>query len=100
MLRAEGQREAPDRSASASRPVMHLHLFLNYMAASIPHFVAFEVRTIDNFRRLCFLTTGRKCALISVIRMETIIYVAVELIGAMKPWAGANEDAAAKPFRT
>jgi hypothetical protein len=32
--------------------------------------------------------------------METVVYVAVELIGAVKPWADANEHASGKPFRT
>jgi len=32
--------------------------------------------------------------------METVIYVALELIGPMKPRAGPNEDVPAEPFRT
>jgi len=32
--------------------------------------------------------------------MKFVIYVAPEVSAAMEPWAGANEDAAAKPFRT
>jgi hypothetical protein len=31
--------------------------------------------------------------------MKTIVYVALEVIRAMKPWASANENTARKPFR-
>jgi hypothetical protein len=32
--------------------------------------------------------------------METVIYVALEVTGAMKPWTGAYEDVSRKPLRT
>lgn len=31
--------------------------------------------------------------------MKMVVYMAVEVIRAMKPWAGANENTARKPFR-
>jgi len=39
-------------------------------------------------------------ALIEDARAETVIHVAMEVAGAMKPWAGAEEDPIDKPFRT
>ena len=70
------------------------------MATSIPRFVSTEVRTIDALCRLGFLTGFWLWALIAVFRMETVIYVALEVAGAMKPWAGANETVPVKPLRT
>src|ERR1700722_19793939 len=32
--------------------------------------------------------------------MKTVVYVAVEVVGAMKPWTGTDKDAARKPFWT
>lgn len=32
--------------------------------------------------------------------MQTIVYAAVELLRAVKPWADANEDAIDEPFRS
>ncbi len=42
---------------------------------------------------------GLALGLYSRVRMETVIYMASEVVRAMKPRAGANEDAARKPFR-
>jgi hypothetical protein len=41
-----------------------------------------------------------QCALITVLWMEPVIYVALELVSAVKPRASANEDVTVKPFRT
>jgi hypothetical protein len=70
------------------------------MAASVTHFVAFEVGGIDTLGRFRFLADFRHGSLIAVLRMETIIHVAPEVGRAVKPWADANEDAVVKPFRT
>ena len=51
------------------RPRFALLLAFSYMAASIPHFVSLEVRTIDTLCRLGFLATLWRWALIAVIRM-------------------------------
>jgi hypothetical protein len=76
-----------------------LFLGLSHVAAAIPHFISFEVRTIDTFYRFGFLATSRQRAFIAVLRVEAVIYFAVEISGAMKPRASANEDVPAKPFR-
>ena len=62
------------------------------MAASIPRFVSLEVRTVDAFCRLGFLATIRRRAFIAVLRMQTVIHVALEVASAMKPRARTNED--------
>jgi hypothetical protein len=36
---------------------------------------------------------------IAVIRMETVIHIALEVVGAMKPRAGADKAVAVKPLR-
>jgi hypothetical protein len=46
-----------------------LFLGLRHMAAAIPHFVSFEVRTVDTFYRFGFLATGRQRAFIAVLRV-------------------------------
>ena len=69
------------------------------VTASVAHFVAFEVlNLIEMFIRIGFFATGWLWAVIAVLGMETVIYVAVEACSAMKPRASANEDAAGKPF--
>src|SRR5580693_9139267 len=70
------------------------------MAASVPHFVPFEMRGIDTSCRFRPLTHLGHGALIAVIRMETVIDVAVEMFVAMKPRANADEDAVVQPFRS
>jgi uncharacterized cupredoxin-like copper-binding protein len=40
-----------------------------------------------------------KITAIAVIRMKVIVYMTAEVIGAMKPRAGTDEDSAAKPLR-
>ena len=71
-----------------------------YVAASIPHFVSLEVRTIDTLCRFGFLACLRQRARIAVLWMEAVIYAALEVAGAMKPRADANEAVPVKPFRT
>jgi hypothetical protein len=65
------------------------------VAAPISHFVSLEVgdlvHRLPGFRPVA---TGGPRAVVTVIRMEAVIYVAVEPLRAMKPWASANEDAA------
>jgi hypothetical protein len=77
-----------------------LALVLSYMATPIPHFVSFEVRAIDTLCLFRFFTGFWHWALVAVGGMEMVIYMAPEVGWAMKPWAGANEDAANKPFGT
>jgi hypothetical protein len=70
------------------------------VATSIAHFVSFEVLTIDTLCRLGFLARFWQGALIAVLWMETVIYVALEVTSAMKPRASANEDVPVKPLWT
>jgi hypothetical protein len=70
------------------------------VAASIAHFVSLEVGyLIETLSRIGFLATGWPWAVIAMLRMETVIYVAVEAFRTMKPWARANENPTGKPLR-
>jgi hypothetical protein len=51
------------------------------VATSIPRFVSLEVRTIDTLCRLGFLATLWRWAFIAVLRMETVIHIALEAAG-------------------
>jgi len=79
---------------------MALALVLDYVAMSIAHFVSFEVRSIYTPCLLRFLTHSWHCALVAVVRMKMVIYVATEVGRTMKPWASANKYTPHKPFRT
>jgi hypothetical protein len=70
------------------------------VATSIPLFVSFEVGTIDTLRRLGFLATVWLCAFITALWVEAVVYLAPELVIAVKPRAGTNEDIPSKPFWT
>jgi len=58
------------------------------------------MRGIDTFFRHRFLAASWHGSLISVFRMEMVVYVSPEFGGAMKPRADANEDTVVKPFWT
>jgi hypothetical protein len=74
--------------------------FADYVAVSIAHFVWFEVgNLIETSSRIGLLATGWPWAVIAVLRMETVIYVAMEVGRAVKPRTRPNEDASYKPFR-
>jgi hypothetical protein len=78
----------------------HQLAFADHVAVSIAHFVCFEVgNLIETLSRLGLIATGRPWAVIAVLRMETVIYVAMEVGWAVKPWARPNEDTSYKPFR-
>jgi hypothetical protein len=66
----------------------------SYVAASIPHFVSFEVgnpvQTLPGFGSVA--ASGPR-AVVAVIRVEPVIDVATEALRAMKPRASANEYA-------
>jgi hypothetical protein len=69
------------------------------VAASVAHFVSFEVGNLVNaLSRLRFVTTVWHWAVIAMLRMEAVVYVAVKIPGSMKPRASTNEDAARKPL--
>jgi hypothetical protein len=70
-----------------------------YVAATVAHFVSFEVvdfvETLGGFGLLATVWRG---AFVSALRIEAVIYVAVEVGRAMKPRADSDEDATGKPF--
>jgi hypothetical protein len=72
-----------------------------HVAASITHFIPFEVgNLIDGLRRLRFISRVWCRAFIAVVGMKMVVDVALEVVRAMEPWASTNEDTARKPFRT
>lgn len=75
-------------------------LFFDYVAPSVTRFVSSEVGIIYTLGLFGFLTALRTRSRIAVFRMETIVYTAVELLGTVKPWADADEDAIDEPFRS
>ena len=89
----------------STRPCKEIACFLvvfvvGNVAAAVAHFVSFEVGDFINaLVRLRAIARMWHWAVIAVIRIETVIYVAVELGGAVKPGANANENPARKPFR-
>ena len=89
----------PDDPRASGRST-RLALTFSYVATSVPHFVSFEMRSADAFCRLGFLATLWQLALVTVLRVEAVVYVALEFTGAMKPGASANEDVPVKPLRT
>jgi hypothetical protein len=70
------------------------------VAATVTRLVSFEI--LDLVR----MPGGRgplpalwHRTLVAMVRIETVVYVAIEVGGAVKPGPSANEDAANKPFR-
>lgn len=88
------------RTAPAANSPTRLFPGVGYVATSITRLVPLEVRAIDALGGLSFLSAFWRWAIIAVLRMETVIHVAAEIVGAMKPRARANENFAVKPFRT
>lgn len=73
----------------------------NCVTASIAHFVPFEVSNlVETLSRLGFIATVWLWAVVAVLGMETVIYMAAEAFRTMKPGTNANEDAPVKPLRT
>lgn len=68
--------------------------FVGYVTAAIARFVCFEVGDFINaLVRLGPIARMRNRAVIAVIWIETVVYVAMELGWAMKPGANADEYA-------
>ena len=71
------------------------------MATPIAHFISFEMRHVLGMRcGLVFVATLRHRAFVAVFRVMIVISVATEVMAAMKPWTGTDEDTTGKPFRT
>lgn len=66
------------------------------VSSSITSFVAVElcVRMLNRM-----LSAGRHWAMVTVVRVEVVVYMTVKVMRAVKPWAGSDKDAAGKPFR-
>jgi hypothetical protein len=71
-----------------------------HVATPITHFISFEVGNLTDwlrgFRLIPRVWYG---AFVAVVGVVTVVYVALEVVRAMKPRPSANEDAASKPFR-
>src|ERR1700733_1646423 len=70
------------------------------MAASVAHFVAFEVGVVNDivFRTGSFAAL-RQSAFVAVVGMVTVIHMALEVLRTMEPPAGSDEDSAVEPLR-
>lgn len=69
------------------------------VASSVAHFVSSEVCAI--YLPFAPFTPLRNDTAIPMFRVETVVHITMEVSMAVKPWAGANEEAAAvKPFRS
>jgi hypothetical protein len=71
-----------------------------YVAASIAHFISPEVG--DPSWALC--RRGSFAAIwqttsVAALRIETVVYVTVKIVTAVKPWTCTNENTSCKPFR-
>ena len=69
------------------------------VATAISDFISSEVSLIDTPCRVGSLAAIWHWALVTVVRVEGIIYVPVKLSGPMKPRTSADEDASSKPLR-
>lgn len=67
------------------------------MAAPIAHLVAVEVSVGHGPGSM--IARMRQGTVVSVLHIEMIVYMAIEMSGTMKPGAGADKDATGKPFR-
>jgi hypothetical protein len=68
------------------------------VAVAVAHFVAFEVfDVVDGPGGV--LAAGGIWAVVSMVRMETIVDVALKTLRAVEPRADADEDTAAEPLR-
>src|ERR1700678_2644938 len=70
------------------------------MPATVTDFISFEVRhLIETVCRLSFRAALWHGSLVAVFGMIAVVDPALEIAGTMKPWTGANENAARKPLR-
>ncbi len=65
---------------------------------SVTHFVALKVLDRVGVMHGLFVPLGHG-PLVSMSGIEMIVYVSVEICGAVKPWAGTDENAATEPLR-
>ena len=87
-------------SSEVAAEVEPLVLFFGYVPAAITHFVPFEVGDlIDRLSGFGPIANFGHRTFVPMVWMEVVIYVTFEVLVAMKPRAGANEDTPSKPFR-
>ena len=69
------------------------------VAAAVARFISFE---ISGGLAHCggFIAPLRHIAAVSVLRIVVIVYLALEVFGAVEPWTDADEDAAGEPLRS
>jgi hypothetical protein len=77
-----------------------LTFFTSYVAASVAHFISFEVRSVHTLCRLRLLAPFWHWALIAVLWMEMIVDMPTKFCRSMEPGANAYEDPVNKPFWT
>jgi len=65
------------------------------MAVSIAHFIRMERLAVG----YGVFAARRHGAVIAVVGVKVVVHMAIEVIAAMVPRAGTNEDAAVKPLR-
>ncbi len=72
--------------------------FVHSVAAAIAHFIAVEIGSGDASRRFGAFADFRHGSSIPVVRMEMVIYVAVEMLIAVEPGAHTDKDTVVEPF--
>jgi hypothetical protein len=79
--------------------ILAVYLALADMAASIPHFVSLEVlNLIQPLSRFGPVAASWLRAVITMLGMEMVVYVAMKALWAVKPRTSANKHAAGKPL--
>ena len=73
-----------------------------YLAVPVMHFIALELGVCLRVMawRCCFLTILAHLALITLLCVVIVVYVAMEATLTMVPLTSANEDTAIEPFRS
>ena len=70
------------------------------VSVSVVHFIALEVRNlVEVICGVGLVAFIWGWALIAMLWFEAVVYMAMEVIGTVKPRAGADEDATSEPLR-
>ena len=72
-------------------------LLLGDVSATITDFIALEALEVGGMRGLA---VGGHRAMVAMLRIKAIVYMAVEGGGTVEPRASTDEDTAVEPFRT
>src|ERR1700678_1485633 len=77
-----------------------MSLVFDGVAPACAHFISFEVgHFFGGLFGFAFIANFWRWTLVTVLRIETVIYVAREMFLTVEPGAHADEHATAKPFR-